>query len=165
MMAEPAQSEATSVDRQWRLVRAEMRRHGHAQHALIEVLHTVQGTYGYLARDTLSRVAQELRLPLSKVYGVATFYHHFNTKPVGQHTCVVCTGTACHIKEAPKLLDAVAGKFGIKIGETSPDGKLSLLSARCVGACGLAPVAVIDGETAGKLSPEKLVERLEEATC
>jgi bidirectional [NiFe] hydrogenase diaphorase subunit len=150
-----------SDDKRWRIIQAEMRKHGHAQHALIETLHAVQDTFGYLDRDSLHYVAAELRVPLSKVYGVATFYHYFSLKPQGKHVCVMCTGTACYIKGVPDLMKAIQNKYGIGAGETTPDGELSLTTARCVGACGLAPVAVIDGTAAGKLTPAEIIKRLE----
>ena len=93
-------------------------------------------------------------MPYSKVYGVATFYHFFTMKPPGKHTCVVCTGTACHIKGAPMLLNAVQEAAKIKPGETTADGSLSLLTARCLGSCGLAPAVVFDGQVAGKITTE-----------
>ncbi len=154
--------EPPTNDKRWKLVNAAMRKHGHAHHALIQTLHAVQGAFGYLDKDALAYVAASLRLPLSKVYGVATFYHYFTMKPQGKHTCVLCTGTACYIKGVPDLLTVVKEKYGVKLGETTEDGELSMLSARCVGACGLAPVAVIDGETVGKLTPELLCAKLEE---
>lgn len=152
-----------SDDKRWRIVQAQMRKHGFSPHSLIEALHTVQDTFGYIDREALIFVSVSLRLPLSKVYGVATFYHYFTLKPQGRHTCVICTGTACYIKGVPALLDALQTQYGVGLGETTADGELSVLSARCVGACGLAPVAVIDGQVAGKLTPESLIKRLEEA--
>ena len=153
--------EPPSQDKAWKFVTAEMRKYGYEHHALIQVLHAIQDSFGYLDKKALLFVAQSLRLPLSKVYGVATFYHYFTLKPAGKHTCVLCTGTACYIKGVPELLATVKEKYGINMGETSGDGKLSLLSARCVGACGLAPVAVIDGKVVGKLTPEMLIAELE----
>ena len=91
-----------------------------------------------------------LRVPLSRAFGVATFYHFFTLKPAGEHTCVVCMGTACYIKGAPQLLDAVQRDLGIDPGETTADGKVSLLTARCLGSCGLAPAVVYDHEVAGQ---------------
>lgn len=149
-----------SDDRRWKIVDGTIRRHGHAPHALIEVLHTVQESFGFLTDEALKYVAESLRVPYSKVYGVATFYHFFTMKPPGEHTCVVCTGTACYIKGAPGLLKAVEEEAGIKVGETTPDGKVSLLTARCIGSCGLAPAAVFDGEIAGKVSEEQMKERV-----
>jgi bidirectional [NiFe] hydrogenase diaphorase subunit len=139
-----------------------MRRAGYASHALIETLHAVQGAFGYLDDTSMEYVAGSLSLPLSKVFGVATFYHLFSLKPKGEHTCVVCTGTACYIKGAGELVKSLDEKYGVKPGETTPDNKLSVLDARCVGACGLAPIAGVDGEVLGKLSPDEMTERIEE---
>jgi bidirectional [NiFe] hydrogenase diaphorase subunit len=151
-----------SEDRRWRIVNATMRRHGHQSHALIESLHTVQESFGYLDKVALQYVAASLRVPLSRVYGVATFYHFFNLKPQGKHACVVCMGTACYIKGAAKLVAAVKGTAGIQPGETTADGKLSLLLARCLGSCGLAPAAVFDGEVMGNLSVPQVLARVRE---
>jgi bidirectional [NiFe] hydrogenase diaphorase subunit len=137
-----------------------MRRHGRQSHALIESLHTVQESFGYLDEEALQYVAAVLRVPLSQVYGVATFYHFFTLKPQGEHTCVVCTGTACYIKGAASILAAIAQAEGVKPGETTEDGKLSLLSARCLGSCGLAPAVVFDGEVVGKMTPPQVLERI-----
>jgi bidirectional [NiFe] hydrogenase diaphorase subunit len=137
-----------------------MRRHGYQSHALIEVLHTVQDCFGYLDDLALRWVARSLRVPYSKVYGVATFYHFFSLKPQGAHTCVVCTGTACYIKGATALLNAVEINAKIKPGETTDNKQVSLLTARCVGTCGLAPVVVFDGEITGKVSPQQVSERI-----
>src|SRR5579872_2747157 len=128
-----------SEDKRWKIVNGTMRKNGFARHALIETLHTVQSSFGYLDPDSLRFVATSLRVPLSQAFGVATFYHYFTMKPPGRHTCVVCTGTACYIKGAGKLLADMEGQYGIKPGETTDDGNVSLLTARCLGACGLAP--------------------------
>lgn len=150
-----------SADKRWRLVEATIRRYGYEGHALIETLHTVQESFGYLDDTALRYVAQALRLPLSKVYGVATFYHFFTMKPKGEHSCVVCMGTACYIKGAPNLIEAVTQRHGIKPGQTTPDNKLSLLTARCVGSCGLAPAVVFDGDVVGKLETADVLRRIE----
>lgn len=149
-----------SDDKRWRIVEGTMRRHGHAPDALIEVLHTVQESFGYLDDQALRFVAQKLRLPLSKVFGVATFYHFFSMKPQGEHTCVVCCGTACYIKGSNALLESIEEIAGIKPGETTPDGKVSLLTARCLGSCGLAPAVVFDGSVAGKIEPGQVQQRI-----
>jgi bidirectional [NiFe] hydrogenase diaphorase subunit len=149
-----------SQDKRWKLVDATIRRHGYQSHSLIEAMHTVQETFGYLDEGALKYVASALRVPLSKVYGVATFYHFFTLKPKGEHTCVVCMGTACYIKGAGGLLAAVEAKHGIKPGETTPDGKLSLLTARCVGSCGIAPAVVMDGEVVGKVERSEFLGRI-----
>jgi bidirectional [NiFe] hydrogenase diaphorase subunit len=145
-----------SDDKRWKIVDGMMRRHGQEPYALIEVLHTLQETFGFLNDDSLRYVACSLRVPLSKVYGVATFYHFFTMKPPGEHTCVVCLGTACYIKGSPTLLNAVQEESGIKPGETTKDGKLSLLTARCLGSCGLAPAVVFDGQVSGKVTAESV---------
>jgi bidirectional [NiFe] hydrogenase diaphorase subunit len=151
-----------SDDKRWKLVNATMRRNGYAGHALIESLHSVQDAFGYLDDNAMRFVAESLDLPLSKVFGVATFYHLFMLKPKGRHACVVCTGTACYIKGAGELIDGIEQRYGVAFGETTEDNALSLLSARCVGACGLAPAVVVDGEVLGKQSSDVLLSRLEE---
>jgi len=153
-----------SDDKRWRIVQATMQRNGFERDGLIETLHTVQESFGFLDDDSLRYVAASLNAPLSQVYGVSTFYHLFSLKPAGQHTCVVCLGTACYIKGMPALLKQIERRYGIKAGETTPDGQFSLLTARCLGACGLAPVAVFDGSIAGRLEMDVAMSRLEEMT-
>jgi bidirectional [NiFe] hydrogenase diaphorase subunit len=150
-----------SDDKRWRIVEATMRRNGFKRDALIETLHTVQESFGFLDEDSLRFVSASLHAPLSHVYGVSTFYHFFRLKPAGKHTCVICTGTACYIKGAPGLLATIKDKFGINSEETTADGQISVLSARCLGSCGLAPAAVFDGEVEGRLTGERTVERLQ----
>jgi bidirectional [NiFe] hydrogenase diaphorase subunit len=159
VLVRPAQP---SDDKRWKLVNSTMRRNGYARHALIETLHSVQGAFGYLDTPALRFVAGSLDLPLSKVYGVATFYHLFMLEPKGRHACVVCTGTACYIKGASGLLDAVQRRCDVTSGGTTEDGRLSLLTARCVGACGLAPAVVVDGQVLGKQTAESLLGKVEE---
>ena len=151
---------APSDDKRWRVVDATMRRHGYRPSALIEALHAVQQSFGYLDEPALRYVSGSLGAPLSRVYGVATFYHYFSMKPRGEHTCVVCTGTACYIKDSPALLRAIEAELGVAPGETTADGKLSLLTARCLGTCGLAPAAVLDGQVVGRLQAVELLSRL-----
>jgi bidirectional [NiFe] hydrogenase diaphorase subunit len=147
-------------DKRWKLIDRTMRRYGYEPSALIQTLHIVQETFGYLDLEAMRYVAAALRVPLSQVYGVATFYHFFTLKPQGEHTCVVCTGTACYIKGAEDLLKTVRDATGVGPGETSGDGKVSILTARCIGSCGLAPIAVLDGDAAVKITPEELRQRL-----
>ncbi len=161
MLLQAKRPSLPSADKRWRLVEATIRRYGYEGHALIEALHTVQECFGYLDETALRYVAAAMRQPLSKVYGVATFYHFFTMKPKGEHSCVVCTGTACYIKGAPKLLESVEEKFGVQPGDTTKDNKLSLLTARCLGSCGLAPAVVFDGDVAGKLETRDVVNRIE----
>jgi bidirectional [NiFe] hydrogenase diaphorase subunit len=150
-----------SEDRRWRLVNRTMRMHGNEPHALIETLHAVQEHFGFLDLDALKYVAGALKVPLSRVYGVATFYHYFTLKPPGEHTCVVCNGTACYIGGATGILHEIEDKVGIAPGETTPDGTLSLVTARCLGSCGLAPAVVLDGEVCGKMTPTTVLGRIE----
>jgi bidirectional [NiFe] hydrogenase diaphorase subunit len=154
--------EAPSDDKRWRLVNATMRRYGNEPDALIETLHTVQEAFGFLDEPSLRYVASNLKVPLSRVYGVATFYNFFTLKPQGEHHCVVCLGTACYIKGAPNILNAVEDLAHIQPGETTDDKKVSLLVARCLGTCGLAPAAVFDGEVKGRLQPCEAVEKIQE---
>ena len=112
-----------SKDKRWLIVDATMRRHGYAGNSLIETLHVAQESFAYLDEDALRFVASSLSLPLSKVYGVATFYHHFTLKPQGEHTCVVCMGTACYIKSAAQLLTALEQTYHVKAGQTTKDEK------------------------------------------
>lgn len=158
LLAEPPKP--PSDDKRWRIVDAVMRRHGARPDAVIETLHAVQETFGYLDVPSLRYVAASLKVPPSSVYGVATFYHFFSMKPPGKHTCVVCLGTACYIKGSPALIDAVGKVTAVKPGETTADGALSLLTARCLGSCGLAPAAVLDGEVAGKIDAAGLTARV-----
>lgn len=151
---------APSADKRWRMVEATMRRMGNQSTGLIETLHTVQETFGYVDLDAMRYVAASLVVPLSRAYGVATFYHFFTLKPAGEHTCVVCTGTACYIKGAAKLLETLKKELGVVPGQTTADGKVSVLSARCLGSCGLAPAVVYDKEVAGKVTPQGLREHV-----
>lgn len=164
MPADAGAPPPAAKDNRWKLVEATMRRHGHRAHALIEVLHAAQEAYGYLDPPVLAQLARDMRVPLSKVYGVATFYNFFTLKPQGRHSCVVCTGTACYIKGAGVIMNDIEKRLGVKAGETTPDGEVSILTARCFGSCGLAPAAVLDGQVVGKLAPHQLVDKLVEFT-
>jgi len=131
--------------------------------ALIEVLHAVQDIYGFLSPELLHTVADALELPPSRVLGVATFYHLFSFEPRGDHICTVCTGTACFVKGADALLASVTEAFDVPKGGTKDDRSLSLLEARCIGSCGLAPAALVDGAIVAKATPERLLETLRSA--
>ena len=156
----PTSIDPPSEDKRWRIVNATMRRYGFSSNALIETLHAVQEAFGFLDQEALNYVSASLRVPPSKTYGVATFYHFFKLKPGGRHNCVVCMGTACYIKGGRKVLDAVSTTYGIVDGETTADKQLSLVTARCIGSCGLAPTAVIDGVVIPKMTPEKMLEQI-----
>ena len=150
-----------SEDKRWKIVNGTMRKNGFARHALIETLHTVQSSFGYLDDDAIRFVALSLRVPLCRAYGVATFYHYFTLKPPGKHTVTVCAGTACYIKGADKLIATAEKRLGIASGETTADGQASLTMARCVGACSRSPVALYDGEVVGEMTSEQMLEHLE----
>lgn len=135
-----------------------MKRFQYRQDALIEVLHRAQELFGFLDHDLMRHIAHHLRLPPSRVFGVATFYHFFNLKPKGAHSCVICMGTACYVKGADKVVAALENEFGIKAGETTEDGKFSLATARCIGACGIAPAVVYDGAVTARQTPESALE-------
>jgi bidirectional [NiFe] hydrogenase diaphorase subunit len=152
--------EAPSDDKRWRIVETRMRRLGHRPDALIEVLHAAQEAFGFLDSETLAFVGASLGVPLSKVYGVATFYSYFTLAPKGEHACVVCTGTACYINGAGGIVAGIGRRLGVRPGETTADGRLSLLTARCLGSCSLAPAMILDGEVHGKLTAEAVLDRL-----
>jgi bidirectional [NiFe] hydrogenase diaphorase subunit len=151
-----------SEDRRWKVVDATMRRLGYDPSALIETLHSVQSSFGYIEDDALHYVAESLNVPPSKVYGVATFYNHFTMKPQGRHTFALCTGTACYVKGSDQVLKFMKEQYGLEPGQTTPDNELSFITARCVGACGLAPVMILDGEVVGKLSVDQMKARITE---
>ena len=149
-----------SGDKRFKILEVHMKKHQFRQDALIEVLHKAQELFGYLEDDLLLFVSYKLKLPPSRVYGVATFYHFFTLKPQGEHTCVVCMGTACYVKGSNKVCEAVQDELKIKMGETTPDNKVSLLSARCIGACGIAPAVVYDGTVTPRATPESAIEQI-----
>ena len=139
-----------------------MERFRHERDALLEVLNSAQESFGYLSRDLLLYISNKLNVPMSQVYGVATFYHLFTFTPLGEHNCNVCTGTACHVKGADRIVAALSEAFNIQVGETTQDGMFSLTTARCLGSCGLAPVVVMDGEVSGKETPEGVTNQVHE---
>jgi bidirectional [NiFe] hydrogenase diaphorase subunit len=147
-------------DKRYKILEAHIKKFQHRQDALIEVLHKAQELFGYLEDDVLRYTAWQLKLPASRVYGVATFYHFFTLKPQGEHNCVVCMGTACYVKGADKILAAVEARTRIRAGATTPDNKLSLLTARCIGACGIAPAVVYDGTVTPRQTPETALAQI-----
>ena len=122
--------------------------------ALIPILHEAQELFGYLPEEVQQKIADGLGISLAEVYGVATFYSRFTLTPKGKYKIQLCLGKACYLKGADKILVKLEELLGIKVGETTADGKFSLEGARCVGACGLAPVMVINEEVYGKVTPE-----------
>lgn len=129
---------------------------------LINVLHKTQETFGYLPAEVQEVVAAELNISVAKVYGVVTFYSFFTMIPKGKHPISICTGTACYVRGAEKVLDEFKRILNVKVGETTPDGKFSLNCLRCVGACGLAPVVLIGEKVYGRVSPDGVKDIIKE---
>lgn len=161
--ARQPEAEHPSGDPRFKLIDRTLKRFQYQQDALIEVLHTAQESFGFLADDLLIYIARQLKLPLSWVYGVATFYHFFSLKPQGEHSCTVCLGTACYVKHSADIIAAMQREFGIKPGQTTADHKLSFNIARCLGSCGLAPVMVLDGEVMPRETAETALAHVHEA--
>lgn len=153
-----------SGDKRFKILEVHMKKFQFRHDALIEILHKAQELFGYLEDDLLLFVSYKLKLPPSRVYGVATFYHFFTLKPKGQHTCVVCMGTACYVKGADKVIAAVQDNLKIKPGETTTDNQVSLLTARCIGACGIAPAVVYDGTVTPRQTSETALEQIKKWT-
>jgi len=153
-------AEHPSGDPRFSLIDRTLKRFSFQQDALIEVLHTAQEAFGFLSDDLLIYVAHQLKLPLSWVHGVATFYHFFTLTPQGEHNCIVCMGTACYVKRAAEIVAALQQAYSVTAGETTRDGRLSLNTARCLGSCGLAPVLVLDGAVLPRETPESALERV-----
>ena len=131
-------------------------RYEHMEGSLIPILHEVQELYGYIPYGAQEIIARELKIPLSDIYGVITFYSRFTLKPAGKCKISVCLGTACYIKGAEDILNAVKKHLGIDTGETTADGLFSIEETRCVGACGLAPIVTINKDVYGKVTPEQI---------
>ena len=129
---------------------------------VINVLHKVQGEYGYLPAEVQELVAKELGIPVSRVYGIVSFYSFFTMTPKGEHPISVCLGTACYVRGAEKVLDELKRQLGIGVGEVTPDGKFSLTCLRCVGACGLAPVIEVGDKVYGRMTPDRVKDVLAE---
>jgi NADH-quinone oxidoreductase subunit E/NADP-reducing hydrogenase subunit HndA len=122
--------------------------------ALIEILHRAQDIFGYLPRDVQLYIARKLGIPGAEVYGVVSFYSYFTTKPSGKHTISVCMGTACFVRGADKIIGKFKERLGIESNETTEDGLFTIKDVRCIGACGLAPVVMVDGKVYGRVKEE-----------
>lgn len=129
---------------------------------LIHILHKLQGEFGYLPAEVQEVVAEELNIPVARVYGVVTFYSFFTMTPRGKYPISICTGTACYVRGAETILQEFKKQLKINIGETTPDEKFSLNCLRCVGACGLAPVVIVGDRTYGRVSPDMVTTILKE---
>jgi NADH-quinone oxidoreductase subunit E len=128
---------------------------------LVSILQDIQAEYNYLPREALANVSQGLNIPLSQVYSVATFFKAFSLKPRGRHLIHVCMGTACHVRGAVRVLEAIERELGIKPEETTPDLKYTLETVNCVGACALGPIVIIDEEYSGEMKTDKVKPLLE----
>ena len=151
----PERQEDFTAD-QWSAVDAIIGRHKTKRGSLIPVLEEIQEAIGYLPKPVLERVAKGLRIPFSEVYGVVTFYSFFTMVPRGKHTVRCCLGTACYVRGGHKLLETLIDKLKIEPGETTQDRQFSLETVRCLGACGLAPVVVVDEDTHRQMKPSKI---------
>ncbi len=132
--------------------------------ALIPILQEINATYNYLPENVLRYMSEKLDIPLSLIYRIATFYRAFSLKPVGKHIITVCLGTTCHVKGAPKIINGLETKLGIKLGETTEDMNFTLLTAICLGCCGLAPVVRIDEDLYSNVTLAKVPEIIEQYT-
>ncbi|MBP6364849.1 NADP-reducing hydrogenase subunit HndA [bioreactor metagenome] len=131
---------------------------------LIKILHSAQTHFGYLPESVQREIAKKLKISVAKVYGVVTFYSFFTMTPKGRHAISVCMGTACYVRGAEKVLDELKKQLNIKVGGVTEDGKFSLDSLRCVGACGLAPVLLIGEKVYGRVEPGQIKEILDSYT-
>lgn len=152
--------EISKTDPRIKLIMAKMKKENYRPDALIEILHTAQNAYGYLPMNVLVFITKSLKIPPSRVYSTVTFYHFFSLKSKGEHTCLVCTGTACYVKGAQAILDSIEKDFHLKPGNVTGDNKLGLQVARCIGACGLAPAIVVDDEVMAKISAATVKEKI-----
>ncbi len=134
--------------------------YGAESNALIQILLKIQEENNWLPREALERISKRLNVPMSRIQHVTTFYKAFSLVPRGRHQVHVCMGTACHVRQSPRLLDAVENQLGIKPGETDLDLKFSLETVNCLGCCALGPVMVVDGKTYGSMTPAKVGEVL-----
>ena len=132
-----------------------------AEGSLVQILHLVQGVYGYLPLEVQQIISERLDIPLSEVYGVSTFYSFFSTRPRGEYTIRVCMGTACYVRGGAKILKRLTEMLGVEVGETTKDRKFTLEIMRCMGACGLAPAVMVNGEVVPQVNPDKLHRILE----
>lgn len=132
------------------------------QGGLIPVLQAVQHEFGYLPTDAMTTISEELRIPTAEIYGVATFYAQFHLKPRGRHIIRVCRGTACHVRGSLKILEKVKELAEVEENGTTEDLRFTLEPVACIGACGLAPVMMIDDQTFGRLTPDRVGDILDQ---
>ncbi|MEG6615300.1 NADH-quinone oxidoreductase subunit NuoE [Peptococcaceae bacterium 1198_IL3148] len=151
-----------NTDANHKALKAALDKYKDSQGALIPLLQEAQDIYGYLPQNVMEQIAKALRIPLSKVYGVTTFYAQFHLKPRGRHVIRVCTGTACHVQGADKVLKGIEEALGIKNGETTDDLRYTLETVACLGACGLAPAMMVNEDTYGRLTSARAIAVLDQ---
>jgi NADH-quinone oxidoreductase subunit E len=137
---------------------AVLEQNGRDESMLIQNLEQIQHELGYLPEEVLSYMAEEMGMPLSKIYGVVTFYSLFTTEPIGKYVVSICMGTACYVKGAGEILAEFERQLDVKVGGTTADGNFTLRACRCLGACGLAPVLNVNGKVFGRLTKDKVAE-------
>ncbi len=130
--------------------------------AVIPILQRTQDIYGYLPKEALAHISRRTGVPVSQLYGVATFYAQFHLRKGGRHVVNICDGTACHVRGAADIVRVLESDLGIPAGETTEDGRVTLQVVYCLGSCALAPIAVIDGGIVGRLVPEKAAKLVRE---
>ncbi|MGD0070267.1 MAG: NAD(P)H-dependent oxidoreductase subunit E [Candidatus Bathyarchaeia archaeon] len=150
----------SEIDNRRLLLEKVLKEHNFQESALLEILHRAQEIYGYLDKDLLMDISGSLNIPPSHVYGVATFYSYFKLKKPGEHVVTGCLGTACYVKGVEQIMQAIEEEFSLKRGGSTPDGKLSLLVTRCIGACAMAPNIVVDDEVIGKATKEVVIAKI-----
>ncbi len=158
--ATPVTDEEKLADLREHMARIKAGENPHSQ--LISILHKAQGLFGYLPRPVMDEIAETMGIPTAHIWGVATFYHYFKLTPPGRYEVALCLGTACYVKGAAQILQTVKDELKIDVGGVTEDGVFSLAPARCLGACGLAPVAMIGDKIHGELTPKKIVQVLKE---
>jgi len=139
-----------------------IRQYGGKESQLLAILQDIQLKEKYLPKESLEYVSQKMKIPLTKIFQIATFYNALSLKPRGKHKIDVCLGTACHVRGGERILEKLERELGISAGETTKDRKFTLESVRCLGCCSLGPVAVVDGKVFGRLSQEKVGSLLKE---
>jgi len=154
------EADLPKTDPRVKLLAAKIKKENHQPDALIEILHTAQNSYGYLPMNVLKYISRELHLPPSRIFSTVSFYHFFSLKSKGEHTCLVCTGTACYVKGAQAILNELEKTFNLKPGQVSADNRLGIQVARCIGACGLAPAVIINDEVQAKANATDVVAKL-----
>jgi bidirectional [NiFe] hydrogenase diaphorase subunit len=147
-------------DHRKKLLDKMMKDHNYEESSLLEILHKAQESYGFLDKNLLTYISNSLNLPLSHVFGVATFYSYFKMRAPGEHVVTGCLGTACYVKEVDEIMTAIEREFKLTRGGSTADGRLSLFITRCIGACAMAPNIIVDDEVIGKATKEVVIEKI-----